>query len=310
MKPIVTLTLNSSVDVQWEVPQMAHTRKLRSSAGISFPGGGGINVSRVIKTLGGQSICVFTAGSFTGHFLREMVDSIGMITRVVPISDGTRASATIFDDATGREYRVTPPGPTLSEDEWQACFDALFDIETDYIVATGSLPGGVPEDFYARVAARAKSRGARLVLDTSGPALASALDEGVYLVKPNLRELQRLMGVDAATPADQESLVKRLISERKADVVALTLGADGALLGSQDGIVRLKSPDVEVKSAVGAGDSFLAGMTFGLASGRSMEDAFALGVATGTATVLTAGSELCRRSDVESLLAQISTVSS
>ena len=306
MKPIVTLTLNSSVDVQWEVPEMAHTRKLRSSSGITFPGGGGINVSRVIKTLGGQSICVFTAGSFTGHFLREMVDSIGMITRVVPISDSTRASATVFDDATGREYRVTPPGPTLNENEWKACFDALFDIETDYIVATGSLPGGVPEDFYARVAARAKDRGARMILDTSGPALAAALDEGVFLVKPNLRELQRLMGIDATTPDEQVSLVKRLINEQKAEVVALTLGADGALLGSKNGVIRLKSPDVDVKSAVGAGDSFLAGMAFGLASGRSIEDAFALGLATGTATVLTAGSELCRRSDVERLLPQIS----
>jgi len=103
MKPIVTLTLNSSVDVQWAVPEMVHTHKLRSSPGLSFPGGGGINVSRVLKALGGQSICVYTAGSFTGHFLREMINSIGIVTRVVPISADTRASATIFDESSGLE---------------------------------------------------------------------------------------------------------------------------------------------------------------------------------------------------------------
>ena len=141
-----------------------------------------------------------------------------------------------------------------------------------------------------------------------GRHLPPALDEGVFLVKPNQRELERLMGATAQTPDQQEDLVNRLIAEGKAEVVALTLGADGALLGSKDGIIRLKSPDIDVKSAVGAGDSFLAGMTFGLASGRSIEDAFTLAVATGTATVLTAGSELCRRSDVDRLLTQITRV--
>ena len=299
MKPIVTLTLNSSIDVQWEVPEMAHTRKLRSTEGITFPGGGGINVSRVIKTLGGQSISVFTAGSFTGQFLRQMVDDIGLVTRVIQVAGGTRAAATIFDLSTGLEYRVTPAGPSLSEQEWQTCFDALFDIDADYIVATGSLPRGVPEDFYAQVARKAKTRGTKVVLDTSGPPLATALDEGVFMVKPNLRELERLMDADAKSLANQEALVAKLVNSGKAEVVALTLGADGALLGWPSGTLRLVGPDVEVKSAVGAGDSFVAGVTYGLASGLSMADAFALGVATGTATVMTAGSELCHRADIE-----------
>ena len=235
-----------------------------------------------------------------------MVDSLGIITRVIPITERTRASATIYDNLTGQEYRVTPPGPSLNEKEWRTCFDAVFDIETDYIVATGSLPSGVPDDFYASLASTAKDRGARLVLDTSGPALELALDEGVFLAKPNLRELERLTGEEAKTEEEQELLVKRLIDEGKAEIVALTLGPDGALLGRKEGVFRLPSPDVEVKSAVGAGDSFLAGMTFGLASGMSVEDSFALGVATGTATVLTAGSELCRRSDIARLFSEIS----
>ena len=305
MKPIVTLTLNSSVDVQWEVHEVVPTRKMRASPGLVYPGGGGINVSRVIKTLGGQSIAVITTGSFTGEMLRDMVDDVGLVTRVVPVANGTRASATIYDQSSGLEYRVTPRGPGLSEREWQECFEASFDISTDYIVATGSLPGGVPEDFYARVAHRAKEHGTRVVLDTSGPPLAAALDEGVFLVKPNLGELQRLMDKTANSPQEQEALAKQLVDEDKAKVVALTLGPDGALLAWKGGVRRLASPNVEVKSAVGAGDSFVAGITYGLARGMEMEEAFALGVSTGTASVLTAGSELCHRADIERLFAEI-----
>jgi 6-phosphofructokinase 2 len=306
MKPIVTLTLNSSVDVQWEVPEMEPTRKLRSTPGIAYAGGGGINVSRVIKTLGGQSISVFTAGSFTGHFLREMVDDAGLVTRVIQVQGNTRTAATIADRATGREYRVTPPGPSLTEKEWCACFDALFDIETDYIVATGSLPVGVPDDFYAQVARKARSRDTRVVLDTSGPPLAKALEEGVFMVKPNLRELERLTDADAKQPDAQEALTRRLVDDGRAEVVALTLGAEGALLAWEGGCLRLKGPDVAVKSAVGAGDSFVAGVTYGLARGATMEDAFALGVSTGTAAVITAGSELCRRPDIERVFEEVS----
>ena len=301
MKSIVTLTLNSSVDVQWEVSELSPTKKLRASPGLTFPGGGGINVSRVIRELGGQSISVFTAGGFAGEYLRQMVDREGLVTRVLQIGGTTRTSATIYDQSTGQEYRVTPPGPDLSEQEWQACFEALFHLGADYIIATGSLPVGVPVDFYARVAKRAKEQGARVVLDTSGPALAAALEEGVHLVKPNLGELRALTGQEPATPKEQEELAHQLIDRGNADVVALTLGADGALLATQRGTHRLASPEVEVKSAVGAGDSFVAGLVYGLARNLTMAEAFALGVATGAATVRTAGTELCHRRDIEEL---------
>lgn len=301
MKSIVTLTLNSSVDVQWEVSELSPTKKLRASPGLTFPGGGGINVSRVIKELGGQSISVFTAGGFAGEYLRQMVDQAGLVTRVLQLQGTTRTSATIFDQATGQEFRVTPPGPALSEQEWQACFEALFHLGADYIIATGSLPVGVPVDFYARVAKRAKEQGARVVLDTSGPPLAAALEEGVYLVKPNLGELLRLTGTTSADAKQQEALAHQIVDEGKAEVVALTLGAEGALLATHRGTHRLPSPQVAVKSAVGAGDSFVAGLVYGLARHLTMAEAFALGVATGAATVKTAGTELCHRHDIEEL---------
>ena len=305
MKPIVTLTLNSSVDVQWEVEDMVPIRKLRASSPLQFAGGGGINVSRVIKTLGGQSIAIHTAGWYTGHFFRELIEAQGLLTRTIPISGRTRTSATVFERSTGQEFRVTPPGPELSETEWQACLNALFDHECDLVVLTGSLPLGVPNDFYGRAAHKAKERGQRVILDTSGVALFEALKEGVYLAKPNLNELEHLVGRRASEMKDREDICRQIIDEGKAEVVALTMGEDGALLVSNAGVTRLTTPKVDVKSAVGAGDSFVGGMTLGLALDWPLDDAFALGVATGTATVLTVGTELCRREDVERLYKEI-----
>lgn len=305
MKPITTLTLNSSVDVQWEVDDMVPVRKLRASAPTQFPGGGGINVSRVIKTLGGPTVAIHTAGGYTGQFLRELVEAQGLLTRTIPITGSTRVSATVFERQTGQEFRITPSGPELTEKEWQAALDALFDHDADYIVLTGSLPPGVPTDYYARAARLAKQRNIRVILDTSGRALFETLKEGVFLVKPNLHELEHLAARKASTPSDQEEICRRIIDEGQAEMVALTLGEAGALLTWREGSRRMATPRVEVKSAVGAGDSFLAGISLGLAQGRSLEEAFALGLAAGTAAVLTAGAELCRRKDVERLYEQI-----
>jgi 6-phosphofructokinase 2 len=305
MNPIITLTMNSSVDLHYNVARMESVKKLRASEPLIFPGGGGINVSRVIKELGAHSIAVFTAGGPTGKFLREMLDQFGLLTRVVLIEENTRISATIYETDTGEEFRPTPVGPALRDDEWRACLDALFEFDARYIVATGSLPVGVPPDFYTRVAEKAKSRGTRVVLDTSGEALGAALEVGVFLVKPNLLELETLTGRAAADPEEQDALARQFVLDGRAEVVAVSLGGEGALLATRDGCLRLAAPQVKVKSTVGAGDSFVAGMTLGLYQGRPVEDAFSLGLATGTATVLTAGSELCHRADVERLFQQI-----
>jgi 6-phosphofructokinase 2 len=301
MKPIVTLTMNSSVDIMWEVDKVVTTEKLRASRGRPDPGGGGLNASRVIKAMGGTTIAVMTAGWFTGHFLRELVEAHGLLTRIIPISKPTRTSTTIFDRSSGEEIRVTPPGPELSEAEWSACLNALFEFDTDYIIATGSLPQGVPVDFYRRLASKAQARGIRVVLDTSGPALLEALRAGVYLVKPNLGELEQLAGREIATQADQEEACRQILQDGGAEIVALTLGSRGALLVWKSGSKYLACPKVEVKSAVGAGDSFTAALTLGLAQGRPLEEAFALGLATGSAAVMTPGTELCHREDVERL---------
>ncbi|MGF1641574.1 MAG: 1-phosphofructokinase family hexose kinase [Rhodospirillales bacterium] len=305
MPQIVTLTMNPAVDISWEVSDVVPTRKLRSSGGVVYPGGGGINVSHVISSLGGESTAVFTQGGIVGMLLTELLDDYAVDRRVVKVGQRTRICATVFEHATRDEYRVIPPGPELSESEWQAVVALLDGLEYDYLVCSGSLPAGVPDDFYARIAAAAKRRGSRVILDTSGRPLVEALKEGVYLVKPNLREIEHLVGRKAPTPEKQEEISRQIVEEGRAEVVTLTLGRDGALLVWKDGMKRLPSPEVEKKSAVGAGSSFVAGMAYGLATGRPLDDAFTLAVACGAAALLTPGTEMCRKEDVDRLYAEL-----
>jgi 6-phosphofructokinase 2 len=269
------------------------------------PGGGGINVVRVIQELGGAAFAVYLSGGTTGPLLEALVRNAGINGRNIPIKGHTRVSYTVHERSSGLEFRFVPEGPEVAPTEWQACLSALDEVECEYLVASGSLPRGVPEDFYVRVAAVAARKGAKLVLDTSGAALREASGRGLYLIKPSLGELQELVGRPLAVPTDQDAALQALIASGAAEMIALTLGRDGAVLATRDGLRRLKGVKVTPKSTVGAGDSFLAAMTLALSQGRDAKDAFALGVAAGTAAVLTMGTELCRRADVERLYKQI-----
>jgi len=185
----------------------------------------------------------------------------------------------------------------------QNCLEVLSIVDCDYFVASGSLARGMPPDFYASVARLAKARGARVVLDSSGVALHHALAEGVYLVKPSRRELEHLLGRRASTLGDAEALARELVDLGRAEIVALTLGAEGAVLARREGMLRLPSPKVESRSAVGAGDAFLGAMVWALAIGRKIEEAFAYAVAAGAATAMTPGTQQGSRADIERLYA-------
>ncbi len=305
MPQIVTLTINPAVDISWEVEDVVPTRKLRSSRGVVYPGGGGINVSHVISVLGGESKAIFTQAGIVGTLLTELLDDYAIDRRVIKVGGATRLSATMFECSTGDEYRITPPGPEMSESEWQAFIDAVAEINCEYLVCSGSVPEGVPSDFYARISAVAKARGIKVILDTSGRPLIEALKEGVYLVKPNLRELEHLVGRKAPTREKQEEIARQIVDEGRAEIVALTLGEKGALLVWKDGVQYLPSPNVAKKGAVGAGSSFVAGLVLKLSQGRPLEDALAMAVACGAAALITPGTEMVRRDDAERLYAEI-----
>jgi 6-phosphofructokinase 2 len=216
----------------------------------------------------------------------------------------------VLESATGQQYRFNFPGPTVQAAEWQACLNELSTVTPApaYLVASGSLPPGVPDDFYARVAQLAKKFDSRFILDTSTKtALQLALREGVYLIKPNLREFRKLVGRELETEAEQESQARELIERGQCEVVVVSLGAAGVLLVSKEACEHLRAPTVPIKSKVGAGDSTVAGMTLGLAQGKSLREAVRFGVAAGAAAVMTPGTELCRREDTERLYRSISS---
>jgi 6-phosphofructokinase 2 len=305
MKQIVTLTVNPAIDESAEAEVVRPIRKIRTWGERYDPGGGGINVARVVQELGGSAFAIYLSGGTTGPVLDRLVQASGIEGRPIPIAGHTRVSHTVHERSSGLEYRFVPQGPVVAQTEWEACLSALGEIACEYLVASSSLPRGIPADFYARVAGIARRNGAKLVLDTSGDALRKASGCGVHLIKPSLGELEDLVGRELSKAGDQERAVRDLVDSGAADMVALTLGRDGALLGTRKALRRIGGLKVEPRSAVGAGDSFLAAMTLGLAQGRDPEDAFALGVAAGTAAVVTMGTELCRRADVEQFYAAI-----
>lgn len=297
MKPIVTLTLNPTIDGSAFADVIAPIRKIRTSGERYHPGGGGINVARVVKELGGDALALYLAGGATGALLEDLLEPSGIKCRRISIEGYTRIAHTVFERSTGNEYRFVPEGPEVSENEWQTCLTQLATLDFDYIVISGSLPRGLPDTAYTCVTGIAATKNARVMLDTSGRALKATLSKGVFLVKPNRRELEELVGHALTQTAQQIAAARTLIENKSAVLVAITLGADGALIVSKSDAWRIVAPPVTALSAVGAGDSFLAAATLALSQGRSLDAVLAYAGAAGTAAVVSSGAELGRAVD-------------
>jgi 6-phosphofructokinase 2 len=307
MPGVVTLTLNPAIDLSTTVERVEPVRKLRCGAARRDPGGGGINVARVISRLGGPVTAVYPVGGYVGQLLHRLVEAEGVASLAVPVSGETREDVTVLDEASGEQYRFVLPGPRLAAAEWDACLEALAGLGpgSDFVCASGSLPPGAPDDAYARVARIARGWGARFVLDTSGAALEAALDGPIYMIKPNLRELCELTGARLTDQASMVAACRGLIARGHVEVVALSLGSDGALLVTADQAWRAPALPIVPASTVGAGDSFLGAMVWALAAGKPLAEAFRYAVAGGSATLLAAGTGLGSAADVERLLAQV-----
>jgi 6-phosphofructokinase 2 len=303
MKRIITLTMNPAIDVAYETDRVFHTRKMRTQQEHYDPGGGGINVARVIARLGGTARAYYLSGGATGCALDGLLDKHALVRFRIPIEGDTRISTSLYEKDTGKEYRVVPRGPEVTAEEWEAALHHLDGPQAEYLVASGSLPPGVPEDFYCRVCELGQRHGMRIVLDSSGEALGAAVrGGGLYLIKPSIGELRKLTGKALADESEIAAAAREIVDSGKAEHVAVTMGHDGALLASRSGTWRLPALPVEAKSAVGAGDSFLAAMVFALGCEQDIIEAFRLGVAAGAAAVLTPGTDLCHREDVERML--------
>ncbi len=303
---IVTLTINPAVDVSTSVTRMVPFTKMRCAQARHDPGGGGINVARALTRLGLESTAIYPAGGATGKLLATLMEREGVRSIIIPTQNDTRQDITIFDETTREQFRLVFPGARLNDIEWQECLGSIARItpQPAYLVASGSVPPGVPNDFFGRVV-RASKPHSKIIVDSSGPFLKPALEAGVYLIKPNLREFQELAKTTATDEASLIGAGRGLIDRYRIEVIALSMGSDGALLVTRDMALRAKGLPIDPISVSGAGDSFLAAMLWSLVKGNSLEIALRYGVAGGSAVLLNPGTELCRPDDVHRLASEV-----
>jgi len=270
MKNIVTISINPAIDKSSSVAHVVAERKLYCKQPRFEPGGGGVNVARAIRKLGGESVLLYAAGGLTGERLQELLNEEDLVHRPFPIKGTTRESLVISEESTGQQYRFGMPGPEFQKKEWEQFLRELLVIEPtpDYLVASGSLPPGVPSDFFAQVARVGKSKGAKTIIDTSGEALEKALQEGVYLIKPNVREFRELVGEDIIEKSQIKAESQKMIRSNRCEILVISLGADGVLMVTDEIAEHILPPIVPVVSKIGAGDSMVAGIVLSLARGK------------------------------------------
>ncbi len=299
--------MNPAIDVNTSVENFVAERKLRCSSPSREPGGGGINVSRAIKKLGGESIALYTCGGLTGQMFQELLNTEGLNHKPIPIKDETRENIIVYEESSTLQYRLCMPGPMLTDNELKLSLDQIlaFDAKPDFIVASGSLPPGAPKNFYAHIARVAKLQGSKIIIDTQGEPFKLALEEGLFLVKPNIRELSQLAEHLIEDEKQIEKMAEKIVHNNWSKVVVVSLGAAGALIVTREESRYIRPPAVPINSKVGAGDSMVAGIVLALSRGKTIHDAACFGVAAGTAAVITPGTELCRRKDTERLFKEI-----
>jgi 6-phosphofructokinase 2 len=302
----VTLTLNPALDVSSSVEAMAHTHKLRCTEPIIEPGGGGINVARVCQQRGVPITCVVAAGGPNGLRLTELLSDQGLSVRPISLAAETRQNLAVHEDSTGEQYRFVFPGPALSGSELGQCLEqvALAAESATCVVISGSPPANGDGGIVARIVEATPH--AKVIVDTVGSALRDALQSGCYLAKPSARELASLVGRELPTEADIASAAEALMATSNLEHLVVSLGAGGVFAVSTDGTRhRVRAPAVDVRSAIGAGDAMVAGLAIGTHEGLPFRECLMLGIAFGTAAVLTPGSQLCEPGDVERLLPMV-----
>ncbi len=305
MPALITLTLNPALDLATTTDHVAPTHKLRCGPVQRFAGGGGINVARVLHRLGADVCAWALAGGAAGTQVRQLLAAEGVPTLLQPISGDTRENFSVVETTTSQEFRFVLPGPTLQASEWQACLDALATHTPPprWLIASGSLPPGTPDDFYAQLARAASGRGVRVAVDTSGPPLAAALQAGVALVKPSLRELRDVMQKPLEHAADWCTAAQSLVRSGAAATVALSVGEQGAVLATREGVWQAPALNVPATTGTtGAGDCFLAALVWALDRGDAPAEALRWGVAAGAAALLHPGTTLAQADDMQRLV--------
>lgn len=306
MTKIVTVTLNPALDITTEVDQLLSGKKLRCQTPRYDPGGGGINVSRAIKKLGSESLAFAANGGVIGEVLRALLSDEAIDARWFNIEGATRESFVVQEQTTGLQYRFVLPGPRWRDEIWQQALEKLLAIIVpgDCVVASGSLPPGVPKTYYSELATRVDKAGATALIDTSGgplESLARATSQPSAVIVMDEDEACQLIGCASLDISEAHRLARELLANGTAQTVVITLGARGALALSQEEGWRVTPPLVEVDSKVGAGDSFVAGLVIGLSARWPLRESAVYAMAAASSAVMTPATELCTRETTESL---------
>lgn len=304
---ILTLTMNPSIDKSTGLQKVEPNKKLRCQQPSFTPGGGGINVARAICKLGGEAKAVYPAGGPTGDILEHLLEKENVVQCRITTESWMRENLAVIEEITNDHYRFEMPGAYLHEHEWKSCLETILKEgqTANYLVASGSLPPGVPDDFYTQLAIKARDTKLKIIVDTSGESLRKLKGPGIFMLKPNLRELCDYTGNKLTSEEDQEQAARELVNNGTCDILVLSLGASGVLLVTKDFQKRFRSPKVSVKSRIGAGDSTVAGIVLGLTRKMDLKQAVMFGLSSGAAAVMTPGTELCRREDAERLYNQM-----
>jgi 1-phosphofructokinase family hexose kinase len=303
---IHTLTLNPTLDLTYIVDAFLQDDTTRAHTVYRSPGGKGINVARVATRLKHENVALgFIAGT-TGLEVTQLLEAEGVNTWFTPVEGVTRTNP-ILQDKEGHQIRVSAPGPSATLREVESLWESLFCLrEPDFLLASGSRLAGVPDNFYARILIEAKKRGIKTVVDADGAELERGIRTGAYLVKPNKHELMRFVGRELIDIGDVIAASREMI-QAGVSVVAASLGAEGALYITSDQALRAIPPKIQVASAVGAGDSFLAGLLVKLSEGSNPLEALKFAVASGTATATIAGTQLCTLERIIEILPEVQT---
>jgi 6-phosphofructokinase 2 len=298
---VLTVTLNPCIDKSSAVDHLQPEAKLRCTEIINEPGGGGINVSKALKRLNQSSVALFPCGGNNGNMLQSLLTEEGIEFNTTETNVETRENWIVVETNTNEQYRFTFPGRKVEEETIKNLIDTIRNYTPAYVVASGSLPPGLPDYFYGLIVKNAASVGAKCIVDTSGPALQALQNKGAYLIKPNIGELCKMLKVESLAKNEIDDAAQQAIADGFAELIAVSMGAEGAWLVSNKEKYFAAAPKVEKKSTVGAGDSMVAGITHMLLQRRSLKEVIAFGVACGSAATMNQGTQLFKREDAERL---------
>ncbi|MGK0704831.1 6-phosphofructokinase II [Yokenella regensburgei] len=303
MVDIYTLTLAPSLDSATLTPQIYPEGKLRCSSPVFEPGGGGINVARAITFLGGRACAIFPAGGATGEHLVALLADEHVPVITVEAKDWTRQNLHVHVQSSGEQYRFVMPGAAVTENEFRQLEEKVLQIRTgSLLVISGSLPPGIGSQRLVKLIRAAQKNGIRCIVDSSGEALAAALETGnIELVKPNQKELSALLQRELTKPDDVRKAAQEIIASGKAQRVVVSLGPQGALGVDAHGVVQVVPPPMKSQSTVGAGDSMVGAMTLKLAQHASLQDMVRFGVAAGSAATINQGTRLCSLENTQAI---------